>query len=146
MRAFRYKLRFEQSREEIFAFMMDLTTAPRWRSLVRHMEVESGGPVRQGSILNLTLDVAGKTMHVQSEVLICDPPRRYAHRNITNGVEGRFEYCLEAEGNGTTVFFNGDVRPYGWMWLLLPFIVRTASGRYRGQLAALKQAMEMKKN
>jgi|SRR6185437_2618711 len=146
MRAFRYKERFEQSREEIFAFMMDLSTAPRWRSLVRHIEVEGGGPVRQGSILNLTLDVGGKTMHVPSEVLVYEPPHRYSHRNITNGVAMTFEYRLEADGNGARVYFDGDVRPFGWMWLFLPVIWRTISGRYRGQLAALKRAMEQQKN
>lgn len=146
MRAFRYKERFEQSREEIFAFMMDLSTAPRWRSLVRHIEVEGGGPVRQGSILNLTLDVGGKTMQVPSEVWILDPPHRYGHQNVTNGVAMTFEYCLETDVNGTTVYFNGDVRPYGWMWLFLPLILRTMSSRYRGQLATLKQAMEKQKS
>lgn len=145
MRAFRYKERFEQSREEIFAFMMDLSTAPRWRSLVRHIEVEGGGPVRQGAILNLTLDVNGKTMYVPSEVWMLDPPHRYGHQNITNGVKGIFEYCLEADAQGTTVYFNCDVRPYGWMWLFLPLILRTMTSRYRRQLATLKQAMEMGK-
>ena len=146
MRAFRYKERFEQSREEIFAFMMDLSTAPRWRSLVRHIEVEGGGPVRQGSILNLTLDVGGKTMHVPSEVWALEPPHRHGHRNVTNGVEIRFEYRLQADVDGTTVYFDGDVRPYGLMWLFLPVILRTISSRYRGQLAALKQAMEKQKD
>jgi hypothetical protein len=146
MRAFRYTQRFEQSREEIFAFMMNLSTAPRWRSLVRHIEVEGGGPLRQGSVLLLTLDVGGKTMQVPSEVLVYEPPHRYSHRNITNGVAMTFEYCLETDVNGTTVYLNGDIRPYGLMWLFLPFVWSTFSGRYRGQLAALKQAMEMKKN
>ena len=145
MRAFRYKQHFEQSREEIFAFITDLSTAPRWRSLVRHCEVEGGGPMRQGSIVLLTLDVGGKTMHVPSEVWLYDPPHRYGHQNITNGVKGVFEYCLEADVNGTMVYFSGDVHPYGWMWLFLPLIWHTISTRYRGQLAALKQAMEMKK-
>jgi hypothetical protein len=145
MRAFRYKQHFEQSREEIFAFITDLSTAPHWRNLVRHCEVEGGGPMRQGSIVLLTLDVGGKTMRVPSEVWLYEPPHRYGHHNITNGVKGVFEYYLEADGNGTTVSFSGDVRPYGWMWLFLPVILRTLSYRYRGQLAALKQAMEMKK-
>ena len=145
MRAFRYKLHFEQSREEIFAFMMDLSTAPRWRSLVRHAEVEGGGPVRQGSILNLTLDVGGKTMRVPSEVLVYEPPQRYAHRNVTNGVAMTFEYSLETDTQGTTVHLAGDIHPYGLMWLFLPIILRTMTSRYRGQLTALKQAMEMGK-
>ena len=146
MRAFRYKQRFEQSREEIFAFMMDLSTASRWRSLVRHIEVEGGGPVRQGSVLLLTLDVGGKTMQVPSEILVYEPPHRYGQRNITNGVAMTFEYCLETDADGTTVHLNGDIHPYGLMWLFLPFIWRTMSVRYRGQLAALKQAMEKQKS
>ena len=143
MRAFRFQQRFEQSREEIFAFMTDLSRAPRWRSLVRHIEVEGGGRVRQGSVLLLTLDVGGKTMQVPSEVVVYEPPQRYVHRNITNGVEMIFEYCLETDGNGSIVRLNGDLRPYGLMWLFLPFIWSTFSSRYRGQLAALKRAMEI---
>jgi Polyketide cyclase / dehydrase and lipid transport len=145
MRAFRYQEHFEQSRDEIFAFMMDFRTAPRWRNLVRSIEVVGGGPMRKGATMLLTMEVGGNTIQVPSEVWAYEPPHRYGHWNTTNGVSGKFEYRLEPDATGTNVFFIGDIRPHGWMWFMLPWILQSLWVRYRGQLATLKRAMETQK-
>ena len=49
MHVLRYSQHIERPQEEVFAFMMDFRTAPRWRNMVRTIEVIGGGPVRQGS-------------------------------------------------------------------------------------------------
>ncbi|MGD0569734.1 MAG: SRPBCC family protein [Candidatus Sulfotelmatobacter sp.] len=142
MRAFRYTQHISRPREEVFAFMMDFRTAPLWRSLVQRVEVIGGEPLRQGSRIMLTMDAMGKTLQVDSEVWVYKPPHRYGHRNTYGGVTGVFEYVLEPDESGTTVAFIGDLRPHGWMWLGLPFVLRTVRVRYRDQLLALKRAIE----
>ena len=43
MRSFTYTREIARPPEEIFAFITDVSNAPRWRNLVRRMEVVGGG-------------------------------------------------------------------------------------------------------
>jgi uncharacterized protein YndB with AHSA1/START domain len=142
MRAFRYTQHIERPREQVFDFMMDFSTAPRWRNMVRRMDVVSGGPVRVGAQILVTMDVMGKTMQLESEVWRYEPPHRVGQRNTRFGVTGVFEYALEPDESGTTVIYTCDIRPHGLMWLSLPWLLRSSRYRFRDQLATLKRAIE----
>lgn len=142
MRAFRYTEHIERPREEVFAYMMDFSTAPRWRNMVRRIEVVGGGPVKPGSKLLFTMDIMGKTKQGEVELWCYEPPHRFGQTNTRGGVTGVFEYVLEPNGTGTLVSFTCDLRMHGLMWLLLPWVLRSSRVRFRGQLAALKRAIE----
>ena len=144
MRAFRYVERIERPQEEVFAFMMDFSTASRWRNMVRRIEVVGGGPVQQGSKLLMTMDVLGKTVQGESEIWRYEPPRCVGQRNTRSGVTGVFEYILEPDQSGTTVIFTCDLYLHGLTWLALPWVLRSNRNRFRDQLATLKRAMEQK--
>lgn len=145
MRSFRFSQHIDRPAEEIFAFMMDFRTAPRWRNMVRRMEVVGSGPVREGSMVQLTMDAMGKTVQLEAEVWRYEPPNRFGMRNTQQGITGIFEYVLEPDGTGTKVTFTCDIRPHGLMWLTLPLLIPGNRNRYRGQLAALKRAIEQEK-
>jgi len=142
MHVLRNSEHIERPREEVFAFMMDFRTAPRWRNMVRKIEVVGGGPVQQGSKLLFTLDVMGKTRQGEVELWLYEPPHRIGQRNTAQGVSGVFEYILEPDGTGTTVTLTEDIRPHGLMWLMLPLLVLGERRRFRNQLPALKRAIE----
>ena len=89
MRSFRFSQQIDRTAEEIFAFMMDFRTAPRWRNMVRRMEVAGPGPVREGSKILLTMDVMGKTVQLEAEVWRYEPPYRLAC-GIPTGHHRRF--------------------------------------------------------
>ncbi len=144
MRAFRYVQRIERPPQEVFDFMMDFSTASRWRNMVRRIEVVGGGPVQQGSKLLMTMDVLGKTVQGESEVWCYEPPHRVGQRNTRSGVTGVFEYILEPDQSGTTVVFTCDLHLHGLMWLALPWVLRSNRARFRDQLATLKRAIEQK--
>ena len=142
MRAFHYTEHIDRPREEVFAYMMDLSTAPRWRNIVRRIEVIGGGPVQAGTKLLFTMDVMGKVKQGVVELWCYEPPRRFGQTNTLRGVTGVFEYVLEPNGSGTQISFTGDIRPHGLMWLVFPLLIKSSRTRFRGQLAALKRAIE----
>ena len=142
MRSFRFSQHIDRPRDEIFAFMMDLRTASRWRNMVRRMEVVGGGPLQQGSKILMTMDVMGQVVQLEAEVWRYEPPHRFGMRNTRQGVTGVFEYVLEPDASGTTVTFTCDIHPHGLMWLTLPLLIPGNRNRYRDQLAALKRAMD----
>jgi len=142
MRAFTYRVHIDRPPQSVWDFMMDRRNAMRWSNMVRKVEVVTPGPVRVGTELLVTFDSAGKTVQVTSEVWAIDAPRRYGVRNTRHNVTGVFEYTLEPEESGTRVQFSADVRPHGWMWLVLPLLVKSTRQRYRDQLGNLKRVVE----
>jgi hypothetical protein len=106
------------------------------------VDVLTPGPVRLGTELNITFDVMGKTRQAVSEIWALEPARRYGVRNTEQNVTGVFEYTLAPDAGGTAVVFSCDIRPHGWMWMLLPLMLRSNRMRYAQQLPALKKEVE----
>jgi hypothetical protein len=142
MRSFTHTAYIERTPEQLFAFMIDFSKAPRWRSLVRRIDIVGNGPVQQGTQIVVTIDVMGKTRQALSEIWSYDPPRRLGFRNTARNVTGEFEYVLAPEGSGTRVTMTCDIRPHGFMWLMIPWLLRSNRARYTDQLARLKAAVE----
>jgi hypothetical protein len=142
MRAYTYTIHIDRSPEQIWAYMMDFSKAPRWRNLVREIEVLTPGPLRVGSELKLTFDVLGKVRKAISEVWAFEPARRFGVRNTEQHVTGVFEYTLAPDATGVTVTFTCDIQPHGWMWLLMPWLLRSNRMRYQEQLPRLKHEVE----
>ena len=142
MTSYRYTIHIDRSPEQVWAYMMDFSKAPRWRNLVREVEVLTPGPLRVGSELKITFDVLGKVRKAISEVWALEPERRFGVRNTEQNVSGIFEYTLVPDPTGVTVTFTCDIQPHGWMWLLLPLLVRGNRMRYREQLPNLKHEVE----
>jgi uncharacterized protein YndB with AHSA1/START domain len=142
MRSFTYTIQIERSPERVWEYMMDFSQASRWRNLVRKIEVVTPGPLRVGSRLALTVDVMGKVRRAPADVWALEPARRLGLRNTEQKITGMFEYRLAPHGSGTEVTFTCDIRPHGWMWLLLPLLFRGNRMRYREQLPRLKHELE----
>jgi uncharacterized protein YndB with AHSA1/START domain len=142
MRSFAYTIHIERSPEQVWDYMMDFSKAPRWRNLVRQIDVLTPGPLRVGSELLVTFDVMGKVKRTVSEVWALEPARRWGVRNAEQNVTGVFEYALAPELTGTRVTFTCDVQPHGLMWLLLPWLLKSNRARYTQQLPNLKKEVE----
>jgi len=142
MRSFTYTIHIERSPDVVWNFMMDFTNSPRWRNLVRQIDVMTPGPIRVGTELLVTFDAAGRVRKVVSEVWSFEPARRFGVRNTEQNVTGSFEYTLAPENNGTRMTMTCDIRPHGYMWLFLPMLIKRNRFRYRQQLPNLKQHVE----
>jgi uncharacterized protein YndB with AHSA1/START domain len=144
MRSFTYSVHIDRAPEAVWNYMLDFSQASRWRNLVRTVEVLTPGPVRLGSELKVTYDALGKVRSTISDVWSFEPGRRFGTRNTEENVTGVFEYRLEPERDGTRVTFSCDVQPHGFMWLVLPFLLRGNKLRYSEQLPNLKKEVEKK--
>jgi hypothetical protein len=137
-----YEIHIDRRPEQVWAYMMDFSKAPRWRNLVREVEVLTPGPLRVGSELKITFDVRGKTRKAISEVWAYAPARRFGVRNTEQNVTGIFEYTLVPDAAGVNVTFTCDIHPHRWMWLLMPWLLKGNRMRYQEQLPNLKHEVE----
>jgi uncharacterized protein YndB with AHSA1/START domain len=142
MRSFTYTIHIDRAPETVWNYMMDFSKSPRWRNLVRDVQVLTPGPLRVGSEMRISFDVMGKVRSAVSEVWAFEPARRFGVRNTEQNVRGTFEYTLAPEAGGTRVVFTCDVRPRGFMWLVMPWLVRGNRLRYEQQLSNLKSEVE----
>ena len=142
MRSYTYKIQIDRSPETVWAYMMDFSKAPRWRNLVREIEVLTPGPLRVGSDLKITFDVQGRVRKAVSEVWAFEPARRFCVKNTEQNVTGMFEYTLVPDATGVNVTFTCDIQPRGWMWLLMPWLLKSNRIRYQEQLPNLKHEVE----
>jgi uncharacterized protein YndB with AHSA1/START domain len=142
MRSFTYTIHIERSPEQVWDYMMDFSQAPRWRNLVRQIDVITQGPLRVGSEMLVTFDIMGRVRRAVSEVWAFEPARRFGVKNTEQRVTGIFEYRLTPENSGTKVAFSCDIQPHSYMWLLLPLLLRGNRTRYRQQLLNLKKEVE----
>jgi len=142
MRSFTYTIHIERPPDRVWSYIMDFDKAPRWRNLVRKIEVVTPGPLAVGSQLKVTFDVRGSVRTVISDVWSYEPGRRYGVRNTEQGLTGSFEYQLEPDATGTRVTFTCDIRPHGLMWLVLPLVIPGNRRRYSEQLPNLKAEVE----
>jgi hypothetical protein len=143
MRSFRQTVRIERSPAQVWAFMMDFSTAPRWRTLVREVRVLTDGPLRVGTELQMIFELPGRVRSARADVWAFETARRFGVRHVTQKVTCTFEYTLAPEGTGTIVTFSCDLRPHGVMWLLLPMMIRANRARYAQQLTNLKREVEI---
>jgi uncharacterized protein YndB with AHSA1/START domain len=146
MRSFTNTIHIDRSPEQVWNYMMDFSQAPRWRNLVRQVDVVTPGPLRVGSELRVIFDIMGKTRIVISEVRAFEPARRFAVSNTEQNVTGLFDYTLEPGTTGTTVRFSCDIKPHGWMWLVLPLMLKANRLRYAQQLPNLNAEVERRES
>ena len=75
MRSFTYTIHIDRSPEKVWAYMMDFDKAPRWRNLVRRVELALPAPLGVGSRLKITFDLQGRQKTAVSEVWAFEPGR-----------------------------------------------------------------------
>ena len=142
MQSFKQTIHIDRSPAQVWAFMMDFSKAPRWRSHVREMRIMTDGPLRVGTELQITFDLPGRVRTIRCEVWAFETARRFGVRSNSRKAMGSFEYLLVPDGGGTLVTFSCDLRPHGLMWLLLPVMIRTNRGRFAHHLRNLKREVE----
>ena len=122
---------------------MDLSTAPRWRPLIRSMETEDGAPVRVGQRIRVTVELMGNAVVRSAETIALEPERRWAVRSAHEGIEGVFEFRLTPVGDATAVVHQFDVRTSRLTRLpLLPLIALSERRLRRPLLPNLRRYVE----
>lgn len=129
--------------EAVFDFFVDFAQAPRWRQFVRSMTLDGAGPVRVGSRVHVTMDLAGGAYEFALDVLACHRPALWRHRTHESDFTGFIEYRFKPDTAGTRVTMTVTARPRGLHgWLAAPLLFLRRNRAYADQLPRLKAALE----
>jgi carbon monoxide dehydrogenase subunit G len=146
MRSYKFTEHIDRPPQAVWAALVDLTLAPRWRPAIRSMETTDGGPVRAGSKLKITMEFMGRRESRVTETVVFEPPRRWVVRSSDKpAMEGFFEFIVEPErsGSGTRVTATADLKAHEFLaWLFLPLVARGERKRRLEMLGNLKRLVE----
>jgi uncharacterized protein YndB with AHSA1/START domain len=126
-----HTVEIDRSPQDVFAYVTDPSHFPEWQDAMVSARLEGGGPVQQGSRVQLTRRVGKREQTMTSELTEYNPPRSYAFRVIDGPVravgKGRFEPL--GEGDRTRFTFELDFEGHGIGRLLVPLVVRRQAAK-----------------
>jgi carbon monoxide dehydrogenase subunit G len=98
---------------EVFPWLLEEDKVPAWTGSLESYQRLDDGALGRGSRVRQVLEVSGRRIDVEIEVMRYDPPRGAETRFSTNGIEVVSEYALEADGTGTRLTQSVDAKPSG---------------------------------
>jgi uncharacterized protein YndB with AHSA1/START domain len=98
---------------EVFPWLLEEQLVPRWTGHLQRYERLDGGELGTGSRVRQVLEVSGRTIDVELEVVGYEPPSGAQTRFATNGIEVVSSYALEAAGAGTRLTQTIEAKPSG---------------------------------
>ena len=138
----RYRVHIERPVADVFAYVLDGTTAPSWRPSVADIRLASGVPGQAGAQYAQGMKGPGGRIPADYTITEVVPDRAIAFA-VTAGParpQGRYEFA--AEGTGTMVTFSLSWEPKGIKEkLMAPMVARTMPGEVRA-LDNLKRVLE----
>lgn len=133
--------------EDVWAFMTDLFSAPRWGGGRLRVRVTSPGPLGLGSSLQQRFVFLGFETSIDTVITEWDPPHAVAHSTPATVKTGpvrsaTFRTSLAATGAGTKLVRMADMRPRGLLRVLWPILWPLMVPRMDAQTRNLKRLLE----
>lgn len=131
--------------EQVFSYLSDFTTAPRWDPVTRRAEFLAGDG-REGTTYRSTMSIAGWTTRLEHRVVEYVPANRL--RLAAAGAHLRVEdtFTFRATDRGTTVHAIRDVQLLGRARLFTPLLgpaLAAAGGRGEQGLRACLEPLPL---
>jgi uncharacterized membrane protein len=118
----------------IFAFLLDGTNNPSWRSAVLSIRRQDGSPTGEGAVYRQQLKgPGGRPITGDYEIIEAQPNSLIVFRVIAGPARPTGTYHLSERDGATTVHFTLDYQPSGLGWLMDPLIAQSM----RSEVAAL---------
>ena len=128
--------------EEVFAFVSNPETYPKWVSSSREVTITSAGPLGVGTTFCSVLTFMGRRLGGEIEFTEYEPNRSFTEKVKTGPfpVENRFT-CARVKG-GTQVTSTQAAEPGGFFKLAEPLLVRLFKRQLEADFANLKDLLE----
>jgi uncharacterized membrane protein len=128
--------------EEVFAFVADPTTAPKYSSTWVESSLVGTGPMRVGSKVKRVARFIGRRLEMTAEVTEYEPNHKLSGRSVGGPIPGKIEFRFEPTGSGTRVQVRVDAQAEGVFKLADPVLSGVAKHAWDTDLAALKALLE----
>jgi uncharacterized protein YndB with AHSA1/START domain len=140
--SFSHTIEIPQLPAEVFPWLLEEDKVPRWTGHLTTYRRLDDGSLGTGSRVRQVLEVSGRTIDVELEVIAYEPPTGAETRFSTNGIEVVNAYALEAAGAGTRLTQSIEARPSGLTArLLIPVIQPRLEQKLTEDLERLRETL-----
>ena len=127
---------------EVFAFVTDVQTWPRWNSTARDAYKTSPGPMGVGTRFRLAGHLFGRAVQMDHEVTAYEPNRTFVARTLSGPFQATGTYTFEPSNGGTRLNLVMEGEPGGVMKLATPALTAAVKRQVETQQAHLKKLLE----
>ena len=128
--------------QEVFDFVSDLSSRPRWDREVVSAEWTSESPIRAGSTYEAATGFLGRKIKIAVEITAWDPPTSWSYRSLSGPIQMEAMTTCEAEGNGTRVTETSQAQLSGFFKLAEGLLGKQLQKDRDKVLAALRVLLE----
>jgi uncharacterized protein YndB with AHSA1/START domain len=121
--SFSHSVEIPQPPAEVFPWLLEEDKVPQWTGHLQRYE-QLDGALRTGSRVRQILEVSGRTIDVEMEVIAYEPPSGAQTVFSTNGIEVVSSYALQAAGAGTRLTQSIEAKPSGFTARMLVPVVQ----------------------
>ena len=142
MASFAHTVEIPHAPAEVFPWLLEEDKVPRWTGHLTRYERLDDGALGTGSRVRQVLEVSGRTIDVELQVTVYEPPTGAQTRFSTNGIEVVSAYALEAAGAGTRLTQTLEAKPGGFSArLLVPIVQPRLEEKLTQDLERLKEQL-----
>jgi uncharacterized protein YndB with AHSA1/START domain len=142
MIAFETSTRIKRPIQEVFAYVSDPRTFPRWNSAVQTVRATSGGDTGVASTYLMERALPTGRAVNELEVVAREWPGEFAIRTTAGPTPFLYRYGFSAENNETVVHLDAEVDLTGPAALLPQLAPRAVKKGVDDNFATLKQILE----
>jgi uncharacterized protein YndB with AHSA1/START domain len=128
--------------EVVFAFIKDINNYANWQTGVIESHVTSDGSVEVGSTHRYVIQMLGRQIQTEGEVITCDPTKGFFFRTTKAPFQITGGYTFEKTNGGTKVTQQLVADIKGFFRLAQPIVLRTAKRNLENDLHTLKDLLE----
>lgn len=128
--------------KEVFDFISASENAPKIVNSVTSMVKLTEDPVRVGTRYRETRLMHGREQQAELEIVEFEPTRKYAMRNVTEGIETVYQYNLQPERDGTRIDLVCELKAKGIKKLMLPLVASILKKEDGDHLQRVKKILE----
>jgi carbon monoxide dehydrogenase subunit G len=127
---------------EVFDYVSDPTTFPRWNSAVQEVRQTSDGADGIGATYLMERELPGGRAENELEVVEVNRPTLFVIRTTSGPTPFHYRYVLEDDGDGTLLQLAAEVELGGLAGALGPLASRAVKRGVDSNFADLKRILE----
>lgn len=142
MISFETGVRVERAVGDVFDFVSDPLSFPRWNSAVQAVNNTSGVTGEVGSTYSMRRELPTGQVENDLEVLVRERPSEFVIRTTSGPTPFHYHYRFATEGVGTVVHLQASVELPGVAGVLRPLAARAVRRGVDANFTALQRILE----